>query len=186
MTISPAKAGPIQIDGDVLGVPLDDDPFAKVEGVKMLKPTSRPDSPPAADGSRSKSRDDRKASSAEELNSDTEGRPSPFSLSQVNVNGGEPQTVAPPVISGAEGAQDHFSGFLSESRLFMLLLEFLSFYDWCMILSLSREIRFMIVQTPNLREAVLERFLKPVVYARWAWNELEPLSLSLQVSPDYL
>lgn len=38
-----------------------------------------------------------------------------------------------------------------------------------------------IVRSPGLREAALERFLKTVGYSKWAWEDKEPLPLSLQV-----
>jgi hypothetical protein len=77
--------------------------------------------------------------------------------------------------------EDRLSGFLSDPQLLWALLPFLSFYDWCLVLSLSRVVRHTLVQNPQLRESVLERFLRPVGYARWAWDEPDPLELSLQV-----
>ncbi|KAG6826768.1 hypothetical protein H0H92_014523 [Tricholoma furcatifolium] len=184
-SMSPSKAGPIQIDGDVLGVPLDDDPFAKVEGVKMLAPTlSRPPSPTGTSleptSRRLKSRDGKKEG-GDELYSDSgsfePSRPAsraqlPLALtprsSDERISGREAKVfpkedqvmVSPPEISGEEGGQDYLTGFLGDEQLFGTLLGLLTFYDWCMILSLSRDIRFMLVQNPALRETVLERFLK--------------------------
>ena len=71
--------------------------------------------------------------------------------------------------------------FLSDPQLLSLLLSFFSFYDWCLLSSLSKEIRILLVQSPALRETVLERFLKTVGYSRWIWDDPDPLSLSLQV-----
>ncbi|KAF5367287.1 hypothetical protein D9615_010450 [Tricholomella constricta] len=182
-TQTQTQARPIQVDGDVLGVPLDDDPFANFEGVKMVGPvsTSRAPSPSPADGTGSR----HKLSGGEEVFSDgvsyTElasqlpanfnAPPSPVSVERMvpehmrgRVRAGEmepePQTVAPPIIDGVDGSEDRITPFMSEPMLLAALLGFLSFHDWCMILSLSREIRFMIVQNPMLREMVLERFLK--------------------------
>ncbi|GLB40878.1 hypothetical protein LshimejAT787_0900930 [Lyophyllum shimeji] len=212
--ISPGRAGSIQIDSDVLGIPLDDDPFARVDGVKMLKPLSRPATPPTGTtdavgtgGERLKSREGKKGSGSEEMLSDAGSRSVLTKIgSQPGTNMGQESipsehgrrvngfsravetelpTVAPPVIGGMEG-KDYLTGFLADPHLLGTLLGFLSFYDWCMILSLSRDVRFMIVQNPMLRETVLERFLKTVGYARWAWNEREPLSLSLQDLADYM
>ncbi|RDB16588.1 hypothetical protein Hypma_002821 [Hypsizygus marmoreus] len=208
-SLSPGKAGPIQVDRDPLGVPLDDDPFAKVEGVRMLKPTSRPVSP-SKEGTairKMKSKDSRWGS-GDEFHSASEGDshsdlwssaakanyvPTPPSppvspgrlLGQQrrhrDARGGELQIFAPPVVQAGEEARDHLTSFLSDPHLLSTLLGFLSFYDWCMVLSLSREIRFALVQNVQLRETVLERFLKTVGYARWSWNDADPVSLSLQV-----
>ncbi|KAG6910350.1 hypothetical protein DXG01_011419 [Tephrocybe rancida] len=208
--LSPGNVGPIQIDGDVLGVPLDDDPFAKTEGVKLLMPTiSGPPSPIGTEGTgrRRKSRDGRK--DGEELHSDSgsfepsrpasarlHSSPSPMSsdeeLRRASAKVVETHPikhmvmVPPPLLYGKEGGRDCLTGYLGDAKLLGILLGFFSFYDWCMILSLSRDIRFMIVQSPMLRETVLERFLKTVGYARWGWNEPDPLSLSLQDLNDYM
>ncbi|KAG6864248.1 hypothetical protein C0991_011090 [Blastosporella zonata] len=204
--ISPGKAGPIQIDGDVLGVPLDDDPFAKVEGVKMILPTvSRPPSPTGtvATGKRGKygkeelsdsgsfepSRPGSSANlppSPSPMSSDEELRRSSEKEEEVVVINKDTLMVDPPIIYAGRYGRDCLTSFLGDAKLLAMLLGFFSFYDWCMILSLSRDIRFMIVQDPMLRETVLERFLKTVGYTRWAWNELDPLSLSLQDLNDYM
>jgi hypothetical protein len=84
-----------------------------------------------------------------------------------------------------EDQPDRLTGFLSDPHLLWSFLPFLSFYDWCLVLSLSRVIRFTLVQHPQLRETVLERFLKPIGYTRWAWEEPDPVSLSLQVREFY-
>ena len=71
--------------------------------------------------------------------------------------------------------------FLSDPQLLSSLLSFFTFYDWCLLSSLSKEIRILLVQSPVLRETVLERFLKTVGYSRWIWDDPDPLLLSLQV-----
>ena len=71
--------------------------------------------------------------------------------------------------------------FLSDPQLLSSLLSFFTFYDWCLLSSLSKEIRKLLVQSPVLRETVLERFLKTVGYSRWIWDDPDPLLLSLQV-----
>ena len=70
---------------------------------------------------------------------------------------------------------------LSHHHVVRSLLEYMNFYEWCILSSISKEIRILLVQSPPLREEVLERFLKTVGYGRWSWSEPEPLSLSLQV-----
>ncbi|KAF5339725.1 hypothetical protein D9611_009086 [Ephemerocybe angulata] len=76
--------------------------------------------------------------------------------------------------------------FVSNPQLLTHLLSYLSFYDWCILSSVTREVRVTLVQSPHLREEVLERYLKTVGYARWAWEDREPLSLSLQDLADYM
>jgi hypothetical protein len=71
--------------------------------------------------------------------------------------------------------------FLSDPQLLSSVLTFFTFYDWCLLSSLSKEIRILLVQSPVLRETVLERFLKTVGYSRWIWDDPDPLLLSLQV-----
>jgi hypothetical protein len=71
--------------------------------------------------------------------------------------------------------------FLSDPQLLSSLLSYFTFYDWCLLSSLSKEIRILLVQSPVLRETVLERFLKTVGYSRWVWEDPDPLLLSLQV-----
>lgn len=74
--------------------------------------------------------------------------------------------------------------FVSDPQLLANLLSYFSFYDWCTLTSITREVRSVLVQSKELREEVLERYLKTVGYARWAWDDKEPLSLSLQVSRE--
>jgi hypothetical protein len=71
--------------------------------------------------------------------------------------------------------------FLSDPTLLSTLLAFLSFYDWCMLMAVSKEIRILLVRTKELREVILEKYLRTVGYSRWMWDDPEPLSLSLQV-----
>jgi hypothetical protein len=95
---------------------------------------------------------------------------------------------------GMDGSQEHeeaeepvssyyfnLAKLLSQHQVVKNLLEYMNFYEWCILSSISKEIRILLVQSPPLREEVLERFLKTVGYGRWGWNEPEPLSLSLQV-----
>ena len=172
-------------------IPLDDDPFARVEGVKMLKPGS-------SQGSRNKSRDNvpsfytgstvvdgadvaflsraqqrdsgspKIISSATNRQADRKERSAPFLLDPMFVKRDPPEPAT-------------MIRLLFDGQVLVCLLEFLSFYEWCTMLSLSKEIRSTIVRTPALREAALERFLKTVGYSRWVWDDQDPLSLSLQV-----
>ena len=72
--------------------------------------------------------------------------------------------------------------FVSDAELLQLLLEYLTFYDWSLLASVSRVIRVVMVQKKDVREEILERYLSGTIgYQRWSWDEPEPLSLSLQV-----
>ena len=203
----------------VLGVPLDEDPFAKTEGVRMLpgsgsrsaspsresvkRPKSReggeggggggkrPKSREAQGARRPKSRgttrahhivDDDVFHSADEGEEEGQGGAvQPVPEKNAGEVGPGTGTVTPPIVAGEEGDdKDRLSDFLGEPQLLKHLLEFLSFYDWCLILSLSRAVRHLLVQNVVLRETVLERFLRTVGYSRWTWADRDPLSLSLQ------
>ena len=188
-----------------MGIPLDDDPFANVEGVKVVNPVSRPASPTNATlkGRRSKSTL-RSMASKDDLTAENQGVSEPKSYAEAQASEASGTThqpdaqlrdetgrkEVPSVISDvtedhndqeAQDQEDRLTGFLSDPHLLRSILPFLSFYDWCLLLSLSRVIRFTLVQHPLLRETVLERFLKPVGYTRWVWEEPDPISLSLQV-----
>lgn len=204
-------SGPTKIiklqGGDTLGVPLDGDPFAKVEGVKMLSP-SRPVSPATGLGKEnlrdaegiSNGRARRPKSTVNQHHHDKEGdgvvevsvatpspwlpgarNPSKFAVTNSTSHVELTMTRTPPVLFAAEDQKDCLTAFLGDSSLLGILLEFLSFYEWCTVLSLSRAIRFLLVRNTALRETVLERFLRTVGYSRWVWNDSDPLSLSLQV-----
>jgi hypothetical protein len=99
---------------------------------------------------------------------------SPYPPSQPedeNVDGGHLDTTIFPLAK-----------FASNPQLLANLLSYFSFWDWCILSSVTREIRILLVQKKELREEVLERYLRTVGYSRWAWSEeREPLSLSLQV-----
>jgi len=205
-----AEEPPVQLDEETIknaGIPLDDDPFARVEGVKMLNPVTpalptpketvkghkrsksskeaaresvyedavdtqfadaqkgNGDSmsvPPVSAEERRKSRKERRAKEKEK-----EKSPPPMESTII-----QDETPAEPIT---------MVQLLSEAPILTCLLEFFSFYDWCLLLGLSKEVRTTLVRTSPLREAVLERFLKTVGYSRWIWDDKEPLSLSLQV-----
>lgn len=189
-----AKAVQLQ-GGNVLGVPLDEDPFAMAEGVRMLpgagagaRAGSRSASPSRerpkskeGDARRPKSRGMTRSPGSVEDEAFHSAEEEPDELAQMEVDQ-ETRPVTPPIVAGGDGDdKDRLSDFLREPQLLMHLLEFLSFYDWCTILSLSRAVRHMLVQNVVLRETVLESFLRTVGYSRWMWRDPEPLVLSLQV-----
>ncbi|KAF9455890.1 hypothetical protein BDZ94DRAFT_1315717 [Collybia nuda] len=207
------RVSPPVVEDDGVGVPLDDDPFAMVEGVRLLGPTtttagSRAGSPEkdkdgTIKGRRSRgqlprdgaSEDFHSASEGESLNPSQRGQtsiealPSTSSTKTARPRTSEGRKVSPPVVSGADQT-DRLTAYLGDPHLLASLLSFLSFYEWCMVLSLSREVRYMLVQNAQLREEVLERFLRPVGYVRWGmgigWEEGDPVSLSLQDLSDYM
>jgi hypothetical protein len=186
-----------------VGIPLDDDPFANIEGVKVVSSVSRPGSPMAmVKGRRSKSTL-RSMSSRDELSADYHSIPdrksyvepqameanlsdNPSDLVEElpipEIRDEDQEDVLPDMTSEVEeDLVDRLTGFLSHPDLLRSLLPFISFYDWCLVLSLSRVIRHTFVQDLQLRETVLERFLRLVGYTRWVWEESDPVSLSLQV-----
>ena len=74
--------------------------------------------------------------------------------------------------------------FVADPQLLAFLLAYLSFYDWCVLSSVSKEIRILFVRTPALREAIMHSYLKTVGYMKWTWDDREPITLSLQVHPS--
>ena len=73
--------------------------------------------------------------------------------------------------------------FVSDAELLQSLLQYLTFYDWSLLASVSRAIRIVMVQKKDVREEILERYLSGTIgYQRWSWDEPDPLSLSIQVS----
>ena len=76
--------------------------------------------------------------------------------------------------------------FLTEASLLYSLLEYLTFYDWVMLFSVSKHLRKQLENERDLCEEVLEQFLETVGYEQWIWNEQEPLLLSLGISTIHL
>lgn len=193
------------------GLPLDDDPFAKVEGVKMMLPKESkrsqlkdqevPSSTESTNGSNVLADETQLAVPADEnipeitdeskppvtKPSLTPVTPEEYRQARSQRRGGPlerlPSDLLEDVVVREDRPPEPFPLilFISDPRLLSILLSFMSFYDWCILCSITREIRIRLVQTPALREEILERFFKTVGYSRWSWNEREPLSLSLQV-----
>ena len=76
---------------------------------------------------------------------------------------------------------------LLHPQLLRALLQYLSFYDWCVLQGVSKNLRSQLSHDKELKEEVLERYLSTIGYARWTWEEKEPLVISLRVRPigDY-
>ena len=70
---------------------------------------------------------------------------------------------------------------LLHPQLLRVLLQYLSFYDWCILQGVSRSLRSQLSHAKELKEEVLERYLSTIGYARWVWEEKEPLVVSLRV-----
>ncbi|EDR00504.1 uncharacterized protein LACBIDRAFT_334125 [Laccaria bicolor S238N-H82] len=211
-----------QVDEDTMrnaGIELDDDPFARVEGVRMLKPKKGKarsvDDGETVDGHGqgyeevesvsshahhqrepagvSASPEDVKRAKREARRLERErerererGREKEKGKER-NSDAGTDATLE------HEEAEEPVSSYyfnlaelLSHHQVVRNLLEYTNFYEWCILSSISKEIRILLVQSPPLREEVLERFLKTVGYGRWGWDGPEPLSLSLQDLSDYM
>ena len=70
---------------------------------------------------------------------------------------------------------------LLHPQLLRALLQYLSFYDWCILQGVNKSLRSQLSHVKELKEEVLERYLSTIGYARWAWEEDEPLMISLRV-----
>jgi hypothetical protein len=201
---------------------LDDDPFAKVEGVRMLKPSVSPAPPPPpspTDSQPSPTRTeiavpDAPSTPRVEAGFDAADRlgivnitpPQKVRNPHSNVNAppspvtpedyrnarsrrrGDHLEKAPPLsVAGIEVRETRMPGpfplaaCIMNPQLLSALLGYLSFYEWCILSAVTKEIRVRLVQTPELREAALERYLRTIGYSRWAWDDPDPLELSLLV-----
>ena len=223
-----------QLDADTnskAGIPLDDDPFSREEGMTLMKLSREEDKESVNESNEKKNLRDRKTSKESSQPSlDSRGSVKVGSVSAAVVEGVAPPTPISPeenktkkkkkrrdhdnqseltfvsvvaddsdsAVTAAEEPEPNQESdsepepepifplytivdFVSDPQHLSSLLTFLSFYDWCVLSSLSKEIRKLLVETPELREPVLERFLMTVGYSRWRWDDPDPLSLSLQV-----
>ncbi len=71
---------------------------------------------------------------------------------------------------------------VAEATLFGQLLGYLSFGDWLALSSVSKVIRTTLYGNREHTERVLERYLRVVGYACWAFPESEPIALTLTVN----
>ncbi|KAF8876941.1 hypothetical protein BD779DRAFT_126923 [Infundibulicybe gibba] len=203
---------PVELDQEVIrnaGLPLDDDPFAKAEVVKVVKPTPRADTPPLAADSPSKKPRTRDGPYSNNGTPSGTPRGSTVDLHGEGANGTTlpvtpnspevyhqararrrekplektPPQLAPDITIKPDRPPEPFPLilFVSDPRLLSSLLSYFSFYDWCILFSVSKQIRTALTETLELREVVLERYLRTVGYSRWAWNGVDPLPLFLQV-----
>lgn len=75
---------------------------------------------------------------------------------------------------------------VEEPALLTGLLSYLTYYEWCVVSSVSKEIRTMVYGRRELESVVLERYLRTVGYAPWVWQQPEPLVLTMKVIPRLL
>ncbi|KDR79455.1 hypothetical protein GALMADRAFT_1241203 [Galerina marginata CBS 339.88] len=220
---------PAQVDEDTIrnaGIPLDDDPFARVEGVTMLKPATPP---PSKEGSIKRLRDKGSlkgpSASSDSVIEDGAGRddttngsvesvaqlakplkehgtttpltpvsPEDYRHSRKERKRGKSVNPPPTTVVDAIAAVDNrpppepftLVKFLSDPHFLSTILTFFTFYDWCVLSAISKEIRVLLVRTPALKEVVLESHLRTIGYSRWIWDDQEPLTLSLQDLNDYM
>ncbi|PPQ82613.1 hypothetical protein CVT24_005432, partial [Panaeolus cyanescens] len=136
------------------GIELDDDPFAKNEGVRMLKPTQNgaavaQDEISRASGSVVGDESDRKSGVNLPL--------TPVSQEEKGEGEGEGENVGEEVGEEEKPREPRpdaptMAQFLSNPTVLANLLSYFTFYDWCVTAALSREIRVLLVRTPELRE----------------------------------
>ncbi|KAJ7750407.1 hypothetical protein DFH07DRAFT_546230 [Mycena maculata] len=202
---------------------LDDDPFAKVEGVRVLKPASR-DGPPApappplpssADSPPSPTRTERavpESPTTPQQESFDAAEPqntisTPPQKTSIHNGNAPPSPVTPEEYRNARSRRrgDHLekappssvagigvretripgpfplAACIANPQLLSALLMYLSFSEWCILSAVTKQIRMRLVQSTELREVALERYLRTVGYSRWVWNDPDPLELSLLV-----
>ena len=75
---------------------------------------------------------------------------------------------------------------LLHPQLLRALLQYLTFYDWCILQEINKTLRSQLSHVRELKEEILERYLSTIGYARWAWEEDEPLTISLRVKSNFL
>jgi len=182
---------------------LDDDPFARTTGVKMLQPLLKDElSPnglhfnvkgkPPLDEHRNVEMAppdmvNRFGTVAEDVVSHGPAPvlPDDYRKARSQRRGEKLERAPPPLIARKEPGPFPLVEFLSQAPLLSSLLVYLTFYEWCILSSVSQHIRTFLQDEVELREEVLERYMATVGYGRWIWSEPEPLPLSLQACLRY-
>jgi hypothetical protein len=150
----------LQLDEETIrnaGIPLDDDPFARAEGVKMLKPTSNTHKS-------SESLQEALGRSQQENLSQARLAPDAQRQTRKDKKAKPPVFLLDPTSKREPPEPTTMPRLLLHPQILANLLQFLSFYEWCTLLALSKEIRSAFVRNPALRESALERFLKTIGY----------------------
>ncbi|KAL6300309.1 hypothetical protein BKA93DRAFT_802204 [Sparassis latifolia] len=96
-----------------------------------------------------------------------------------------PAGVGPPV-EVKEPTYYPLARHLTDPTLLSALLPYLSFYEWCVVARVSKEVRTAVEDRRELTELVLERYLKTVGYTRWWWDGPDPLFLTIQDLHSYM
>ena len=170
---------------------LDEDPFARVEGVRLLQ--TRP----------------RSSSLSSRISNSEDGATAPplplvpippddYKLARQQRRGQWLEKAPPQAVAEVakqlleEGEQDSpreptppptyfpIMAFMSDANLLPLLLSYLSYSEWLDLYSANKQVRGLF-QSRILREFVLERYLNTIGYSKWTYEWAEPLELSLKV-----
>ena len=73
---------------------------------------------------------------------------------------------------------------LLHPQLLRALLQYMTFYDWCILQGVNKSLRSQLSHVKELKEEILERYLSTIGYSRWVWEEDEPLMISLRVKSN--
>ncbi|KAF5310159.1 hypothetical protein D9619_010235 [Psilocybe cf. subviscida] len=181
----------VAVDEDTIrkaGLPLDDDPFAKPDGVVLLNPVT----PPKEDEAQPLAAESGADASAEAEDEDFVPYDGPPLAATPEPAPAAPLTPESPPEKRSKSKKERksksrpredvpifpeapprepmtFTQFVATPELLASLLSYLSFYE-----------------CQALKEVVLEQYLKTIGYQRWQWEDQEPLSLSLQDLSDYM
>ncbi|KAF4566429.1 hypothetical protein EYR36_011855 [Pleurotus pulmonarius] len=189
---------------------LDDDPFARVEGVKLLpvaneSTTKHRRTPSTPDSVSSLAREKRtrttsKPSSVESVAQDENplGKPesSPVKPEDYReartMRRGEGLEKPPAFMADMPIRKDRtpipfpLEVFLADPTLLSGLLAYLTFSEWCRLSTMNKQIHALLIEAPGLKEIILERYLSTVGYARWIYDGADPLPLSIRDLNDYM
>ncbi|KAG9220129.1 hypothetical protein CCMSSC00406_0007176 [Pleurotus cornucopiae] len=197
-------------DSETDSMLLDDDPFARVEGVKLLPASNestskhrRTPSTPDSVSSLAKEKRTRttsKPSSVEGVSQDEHplGKPdsSPVKPGDYReartMRRGEGLEKPPAFMADMPIRKDRtpipfpLEVFLADPTLLSGLLAYLTFSEWCRLSTMNKQIRALLTEAPGSKEIILERYLSTVGYARWIYDGVDPLPLSIRDLNDYM
>ncbi|KII85975.1 hypothetical protein PLICRDRAFT_303923 [Plicaturopsis crispa FD-325 SS-3] len=175
-------------DADRFGLPLDDDPFARTEGIQLIRPGSAGKSTPKlAAGALPASVEAPSTPDAPSKHLPSPVSPADYKRARSQRRGDKLGAAPPPLVADViyrksiirEPEFFPLSVFLAKPPLLLELLSYMSYFDWTVLSGVSKNIRNMLSVERELREEVLERYLSTVGYQRWDFPTGEPLSLSL-------
>ncbi|KAF7324715.1 hypothetical protein MKEN_00513100 [Mycena kentingensis (nom. inval.)] len=174
---------------------LEDDPFAKVDPIRMLKPsastaemdapstsslsdtllasptTTQTDEMTMTDRPRTPEVSDEFIEPVTVTPTKTRSPPSPvtpedYRAARSERRGNQLSKAPPAQIAGVETRDWTMPGpfpfvrFILNPQLLAPLLDYLSFYDWCVLSAVTKDVRGKLVGTKLLREVALERYLR--------------------------